>query len=99
MSEVTLLQLLRGSAEAKRILEGEFDFLVAPATAKSSLFQFRDGTSYEIIGTDASGGIFALCDARLLPKRPLLYASSEGQAGIIARGLESGLSVIIDLPY
>src|SRR5260370_41875043 len=29
----------------------------------------------------------------------MLYASSEGQAGIIARSLESGLSTIIDLPY
>lgn len=29
----------------------------------------------------------------------MLYASSEGQAGIIARSLETGLSIIIDLPY
>jgi hypothetical protein len=29
----------------------------------------------------------------------MLYASSEGQAGIIARSFEDGLSIITDLPY
>jgi len=29
----------------------------------------------------------------------MLYASSEGQAGIISRCLESALSTIVDLPY
>ena len=42
---------------------------------------------------------FALCGAGSLETRPLLYASSEGQAGIIARCLERGLSLIVDLPY
>jgi len=41
----------------------------------------------------------ALCENRALPTRPFLYASSEGQAGIIAQSLHDGLSVIVDLPY
>jgi len=99
MSEATLLQALRASTEAKRILEYDFDFLPVPPTTRSNLFQFRDDTSCELVGTDASGGQFALCDGRSLPTRPMLYTSSEGQAGIIARSLERGLSIIIDLPY
>jgi hypothetical protein len=99
MNETTLLQRLRTSSEAKRILEYDFDFVPVATATKSSLFQFRGGTSCELVGTDASGGEFALCDDGSLPTRPMLYASSEGQAGILARGLESGLSTIIDLPY
>ncbi len=99
MSELTLLQALRGSVEAKRTLEYDFDFCPVPSPTKSSLFQFRDGTSYELVGKDASGGEFALCQSKTLPTRPMLYASSEGQAGIIARSLERGLSIIIDLSY
>jgi hypothetical protein len=98
MSELTLLQTLRTSAEAKRILEHDFDFYpVSPAT-KSSLFQLRDDISYELVGKDASGGEFVLCEGKSSSKRAMLYASSEGQAGIIAGSLERGLSIIIDLP-
>jgi hypothetical protein len=99
MNELTLLQVLRGSVEAKQTLEYDFDFCPVPSTIKSSLFQLRDGTSYELVGKDASGGEFALCDSKNLPTRPMLYASSEGQAGIIARTFERGLSIIIDLSY
>lgn len=99
MSEASLLQTLRTAAEAKRILESDFDFLTLSSFSKPSLCRLQDGVDCELIATDASGGEFALCDARSLPERPLLYASSEGQAGIIARSLERGLSVIIDLPF
>jgi hypothetical protein len=99
MSEAAILKLLHASAEAQRILEGYFDFLPVSSTTKSSLFKFRKDTSYELVGKDKSGGEFALCDSHSLMTRPMLYASSEGQAGIIARSLEGGLSCIIDLPY
>jgi hypothetical protein len=100
MNEATLLEILRTNTELQRILQSDFDFrpLAVPLGTKSGLFQFSDGTHYELVGSDASGGEFALCDQRNLPARPLLYASSEGGAGIIARSLESGLAIIIDLP-
>lgn len=99
MNELALIQVLRTSSEVKRILEYDFDFRSVPSGAKSALFHLNDGTSYELVGTDASGGEFALCERRDLPTRPFLYASSEGGAGVLARSLESGLAVIIDLPY
>jgi hypothetical protein len=99
MSEFRLLQALRQSAEARRILEFDFDFRAISSPAIPGLFQLCNNTGYEVIGTDASGGEFALCDAGSLKMRPLLYVSSEGQAGIIARSLENGLSLIIDLEW
>jgi hypothetical protein len=99
MNEVTLLQVLRTSSEVKRILDYDFDFRSASIENESAIFRFNDGTSYELVGKDASGGQFALCERRDLPTRPFLYVSSEGGAGILARGLESGLAVLTDLPY
>jgi hypothetical protein len=99
MNEAELLQVLRSSSDAKRVLEYDFDFSPVTSSTPSSLFQFRDATGYEPVGTDAAGGEFVLCESRTLPTRPLLYASSEGQAGVIAASLQDGLSVIVDLPY
>jgi hypothetical protein len=99
MNEASLIQVLRTSSDVKRILEYDFDFRLMPIGSKSALFHFGDGTIFELVGTDASGGEFALCERRDLPTRPFLYVSSEGQAGVLARSLEHGLSVIIDLPY
>lgn len=99
MSEAALLKVLRTSTDARRILEADFDFRVLPSPPESSLFRLRNGTGHEEIGADGSGGEFVLCDAGSLGARPLLYVSSEGQAGVIAQSLEKGLSLIVDLPY
>lgn len=99
MNETEFLQALRASSDAKRILEYDFDFSPATSSTPSSLFQFRDATSYELVGTDAADGEFVLCESRALATRPLLYASSEGQAGVIAVSLQDGISIIVDLPY
>ncbi|HWX22642.1 MAG TPA: hypothetical protein VN578_22290 [Candidatus Binatia bacterium] len=99
MSEAILLEALRTSSAAARTLEYDFDFVPATRATKSNLFQLRAGSGYELVATDASGGEFALCDAGALPTRPMLYASSEGQAGVIAISLKIGLSTIIDLPF
>src|SRR5579863_9306014 len=71
MNEVALLQILRTSPEVKRILEHDFDFRPVPIGTKSALFQYTDGVSYEVVGTDGSGGEFVLCEKRDLPSRPL----------------------------
>jgi len=96
MNESTLLRVLRTSSEVKRMLDYDFDFRSASIETERPIFRFNDGTSFELVGKDASGG---LCESRDLPKRPFLYVSSEGGAGILARSLENGLAVLIDLPY
>ena len=99
MNEADLLQEIRSSPGARRMLEVDFDFSPKTASTTSALFEFRDGTTFELVGRDGAGGEFALCRSRTLPARPMLYASSEGQAGILARSLEEGLSLLIDLPF
>lgn len=98
MNETALLNVLRTSFEVAQLLGQHFDFMPSQAATHSSLFQTGEGVTCELVGKDASGGEFALCEKTGLPLRPLLYASSEGQAGIIGRSLASGLSTIIELP-
>jgi hypothetical protein len=99
MNEAALMHVLRTSGEVRRILEHDFDFRPVPIGGKSALFHSQDGGSYELAGTDASGGEFVLCGSRDLPERPFLYVSSEGGAGVLARSLQNGLAVIIALPF
>lgn len=55
------------------------------------------GVALESIAGDYTGGTFFLCgDSR--EERPVLYASSEGQAGLIGRNLTEALEIIVGLP-
>ena len=99
VNEAMLIQTLQTPSDVKRILEYDFGFRSVPIGSKSALFNLGDGTIFELVGKDVSGGEFALCERRDLPTRPFLYVSSEGQAGVLACSLERGLSVMIDLPY
>jgi hypothetical protein len=51
----------------------------------------------EAIAGDASGGTFFLCGERR-STRPVLYASSEGEAGLIGQSLTDALEIMIGLP-
>ncbi|MFI6678228.1 hypothetical protein [Kribbella sp. NPDC050470] len=55
------------------------------------------GYALEGIAGDFSGGTFFLCGERR-SIRPVLYASSEGQAGLIGHSLAGALEAMIGLP-
>ncbi|MDJ0380139.1 hypothetical protein [Streptomyces sp. G-G2] len=52
----------------------------------------------EGIAGDLTGGMFYLCGAAE-STRPVLYASSEGDAGVIATDLRDALALIVGFPY
>lgn len=56
------------------------------------------GASLEVIAGDGTGGTFFLTGERA-SNRPVLYASSEGEAGIIARNLSEALELMVGFPY
>ena len=99
MTEDALLKALRTSSEVQALLKRDFDFYTIQTPDASSHLRVTKGTDYELIATDPSGGEFALCRHKTLTERPLLFASSEGQAGIIGRSLSEGLSIILKIPY
>jgi hypothetical protein len=58
--------------------------------------RLSSGHALEGIAGDFTGGTFFLCGERR-SIRPVLYASSEGQAGLIGHGLAEALEVMIGL--
>ncbi|MCM0673864.1 hypothetical protein NCC78_03970 [Micromonospora phytophila] len=59
--------------------------------------RLSSGQPLEGIAGDFTGGTFFLCGERR-STRPVLYASSEGQAGLIGRNLGEALEVMVGLP-
>jgi hypothetical protein len=59
--------------------------------------RLSSGHPLEGIAGDFTGGTFFLCGERR-SVRPVLYASSEGEAGLIGHGLAEALEVMIGLP-
>ncbi|MFC5924440.1 hypothetical protein [Micromonospora vulcania] len=55
------------------------------------------GQALEGVAGDFTGGTFFLCGERG-PTRRVLYASSEGQAGLVGQTLADALTVMIGLP-
>lgn len=59
--------------------------------------RLSSGLALEGVAGDFTGGTFFLCGDRRLA-RPVLYASSEGQAGLIGQSLAEALEVMVGLP-
>ncbi|WP_329613303.1 hypothetical protein OG244_08330 [Streptomyces brevispora] len=59
--------------------------------------RLSSGRALEGIAGDFTGGTFFLCGERGT-NRPVLYASSEGQAGLIGRTLTEALEIMVGLP-
>lgn len=61
------------------------------------LVRLSSGLPVEGVAGDFTGGTFFFCGAHG-PTRPVLYAGSEGQAGIVGRSLAEALEIMIGLP-
>ncbi|MEW2406748.1 hypothetical protein ACIRA2_20210 [Streptomyces griseoviridis] len=58
--------------------------------------RLSSGVALEGIAGDYTGGTFFLCGNGKV--RPVLYASSEGQAGLIGNSLTEALEIVVGLP-
>jgi hypothetical protein len=89
------LEALAANVQAveKLSLSSDFEF---ETEASQSLYFSVDGiTDVARLGRDGAGGDFV----QLLPSQRVLYASSEGQAGIIAADVEEFVGLLIACPY
>lgn len=60
--------------------------------------RLASGATLDVVGGDGTGGAFYLSGDHA-SHRPVVYASSEGDAGIVARSLPEALEVMIGFPY
>ncbi|MBE8525329.1 hypothetical protein ILP97_48975 [Amycolatopsis sp. H6(2020)] len=87
-----MLDRIRANARASALLAGVFDFDVTRLDPVEPVRLASGGELHAVAG-DASGGVFFLCD-----NGPVLYAGSEGTAGILAADLTAALRLVIGVP-
>ena len=88
-------EMLRSNKEIGDML-WPFDFAVADGKAFGAIwFDTAPLQPFEIVAQRASGCIYALAG----PRRHVLLATSEGQAGIVAANLKECLELVVAHPY
>jgi hypothetical protein len=91
-----LLRRIREDENLAELLAYPFEFDIR-RTAYTDAPRLASGASLEVIAGDSTGGAFYVSGDE--PERPVWYASSEGEAGIIAPDLSEALVLLIGLPY
>ncbi|WP_433019814.1 hypothetical protein [Kribbella sp. CA-294648] len=87
--------MIRDTPGLADLLDSSFEFSVS-RNEHGEAVRVASGASLEAIAGDGSGGTFFLCrggDGH----RPVVFASSEGQAGLIADDLQAALEIITGL--
>ena len=78
----------------KIFLFNDIDLEVAPEE-NGSWITIDGSTGFSVIARDGSGGLFIVTP----PSRRIIYASSEGKAGVIAAGPEALLVLLATCPW
>ncbi|MDH6630587.1 hypothetical protein M2271_008448 [Streptomyces sp. LBL] len=91
------LQRIDEDQELPELLADAFEFDVRRKGGGESP-RLASGIPLEGIAGDFTGGMFYLCGIAGSP-RSVLYASSEGDAGIIATDLRETLMLVVGFPY
>ncbi|MEU9803304.1 hypothetical protein [Streptomyces sp. NPDC051000] len=87
-----VLTVLRRDPDLARLAAGAIDFDLAGAEHVEEV-RLASGAPLRAVAGDDTGGTFFLC-----ADGPVLYASSEGGAGLIGAGLDEALEIVIGLP-
>jgi hypothetical protein len=83
----------------KDMLENYCDFILCNPSSDTKEYQFYAKEKLTILATDGSGGVYAIISNMNIEKSPIVYVSSEGQAGKIANSFNELLSLIIYYPF
>jgi hypothetical protein len=86
-----MLDRIRNNPRAAELLADVFDFDITRLEPVEPV-RLESGTDLKPIAGDASGGTFYDCGG------PVLYASSEGSAGLLAADLPGALELITGIP-
>lgn len=87
-----MLDRIRDNARAAALLATVFDFDIARLDPVEPV-RLASGGELRVIAGDASGGTFFLCG-----NGPVLYASSEGTAGILAADPAAAVRLVVGVP-
>ncbi|MFF9056705.1 hypothetical protein ACF09Z_36835 [Streptomyces erythrochromogenes] len=92
-----LLDLIRNTPEIDLLLRTSFGFDIGRKYHGDGL-RLASGAPLEPIAGESAGGAYFLC-AEEDGRRPVVFASSEGEGGLIADDLADALEIIIGLEW
>ncbi|WP_405827089.1 MULTISPECIES: hypothetical protein [unclassified Streptomyces] len=92
-----LLDLIRNTPEIDLLLRTSFGFDIGRKYHGEGL-RLASGAPLEPIAGESAGGAYFLC-AEEDGRRPVVFASSEGEGGLIADDLADALEIIIGLEW
>ena len=90
-----LPELLRANAEVADRLDSVFELRLEVDPTEPVWFSVDGAKGFAQFGRDGAGGVFA----QLVDSRCILYASSEGSAGVIAADFDEFVNLIVACPY
>lgn len=92
-----LLGLIRSTPEIDLLLRSSFGFDVHRKHYGEDL-RLASGAPLKVIAGESAGGAYFLC-AEQNGRRPVVFASSEGEGGLLADDLADALEIVIGLDY
>jgi hypothetical protein len=92
-----LLDLIRNTPEIDLLLRSSFGFDIHRKHYGEGL-RLASGAPLEVIAGESAGGAYLLC-AEQNGRRPVVFASSEGEGGLLAGDLTDALEIIIGLEW
>jgi len=92
------LDNLRGLQPATHDLALHFDFDLGRAARDYAWIKLAPQLAFMVVAGDSTGGAFLAYGDGEIERRPILYVSSEGQAGRIASNLAELLAMMMALP-
>ena len=90
---------VRSNKEALKILARTFDVELVTPSQNLADHQVQCTTELTIVAKDGAGGFFALVGTADVESRPVVFVSSEGQAGKIANSFREAMALIVSCPY
>ena len=98
MSLHPLLDVIHADPELIALLDWHLDFDVA-ANLNPTWFRFAPLRPHVVVARDGTDGAFVLCGSCDPLDRPLLYVSSEAQAGVVGATLHEFVAILLSAPY
>ncbi len=93
------LDAIKSSLTATNDLAWPFDFDLARAERDHSWLALSPPVEFEIIAGEGAGGVYAAYGPGPIEIRPILFVTSEGQAGRISADLTQLIGMLIAIPY
>lgn len=94
-----LLQKIKKSPSMQNVLDLLYDFTLIKPTEDLLTRGVKTELQLLAVATDACGGTYALLGDAEIEKRPVVFISSEGQAGVIASSFNAFVALLITMPF